>query len=193
MPTRRPGRLAPARSSGSTLARSRRIHPAGPACSTSRPRAHAGRARSRVVSRREGQPRTPTYKVTSATTTATSRRPDFLRPDQRRREGEWAAKSCAAVAGPGFIIRSPCDLIACRACTAWATAGPSRTSAHCASPRERPTASAEAVGFEVRALHVNGPGGGGGGSDPVVREILAVQSVLLPRTVVDSQVEVERI
>ena len=52
--------------------------------------------------------------------------------------------------------------------------------------------AAQAVGFEVRALHVNGPGGGGGGSDPVVREILAVQSVLLPRAAVDAQVEVER-
>jgi hypothetical protein len=51
--------------------------------------------------------------------------------------------------------------------------------------------AAEAVGFEVRALHVNGPGSGGGGSDPVVREILAVQSVLLPRTLVDKQVVVE--
>ena len=53
--------------------------------------------------------------------------------------------------------------------------------------------AAEAVGFEVRALHVNGPGGGGGGSDPVVREVLAVQSVLLPRTLVDPQVTVEKI
>lgn len=51
--------------------------------------------------------------------------------------------------------------------------------------------AAEAVGFETRALHVNGPGGGGGGSDPVVREILAVQSVLLPRALVDPQVVVE--
>ena len=51
--------------------------------------------------------------------------------------------------------------------------------------------AAEAVGFEVRALHVNGPGGGGGGSDPIVREILAVQSVLLPRAQVDRQVVVE--
>ncbi len=51
--------------------------------------------------------------------------------------------------------------------------------------------AAEAVGFEVRALHVNGPGGGGGGSDPVVREVLAVQSVLLPRAPVDAQVKVE--
>ena len=50
--------------------------------------------------------------------------------------------------------------------------------------------AAEAVGFETRALHVNGPGGGGGGSDPVVREILAVQSVLLPRKLVDPQVQV---
>ena len=50
--------------------------------------------------------------------------------------------------------------------------------------------AAEAVGFEVRALHVNGPAGGGGGSDPVVREILAVQSVLIPRAEVDAQVVV---
>lgn len=53
--------------------------------------------------------------------------------------------------------------------------------------------AAEAVGFEVRALHVNGPGGGGGGSDPMVREILAVQSVLLPRELVDPQVRVETV
>jgi hypothetical protein len=51
--------------------------------------------------------------------------------------------------------------------------------------------AAEAVGFETRALHVTGPGSGGGGSDPVVREILAVQSVLIPRTLVDPQVVVK--
>ena len=51
--------------------------------------------------------------------------------------------------------------------------------------------AAEAVGFEVRALHVTGPGSGGGGSDPIVREILAVQSVLLPRALVDGQVVVK--
>jgi len=51
--------------------------------------------------------------------------------------------------------------------------------------------AAEQVGFEVRALHVNGPGGGGGGSDPVAREVLAVQSVLLTRELVDRQVKVE--
>jgi hypothetical protein len=53
--------------------------------------------------------------------------------------------------------------------------------------------AAAAVGFEVRALHVNGPAGGGGGSDPVVRKILAVQSVLIPRESVDPQVQIERI
>ena len=53
--------------------------------------------------------------------------------------------------------------------------------------------AAEAVGFETRALHVNGPGGGGGGSDPVVREVLAVQSVLLSRELVDPQVRIERV
>ena len=40
---------------------------------------------------------------------------------------------------------------------------------------------------------LNTPGGGGGGSDPVVREILAVQSVLLPRHLVDPQVSVAEV
>jgi hypothetical protein len=51
--------------------------------------------------------------------------------------------------------------------------------------------AAEAVGFEVRALHVTGPGSGGGGADPIVREILAVQSVLIPRALVDPLVVVK--
>ncbi|OWT56175.1 acyclic terpene utilization AtuA family protein [Candidimonas nitroreducens] len=63
-----------------------------------------------------------------------------------------------------------------------------RLAMRCDNPK-----AAAAVGFEVRALHVNGPCGGGGGSDPVVRKILAVQSVLIPRKLVDPQVQVERI
>ena len=51
--------------------------------------------------------------------------------------------------------------------------------------------AAEAIGFEVRALHVNGPTGGGGGSDPMVREVLAVQSVLIPRGLVTPRVSVQ--
>jgi len=51
--------------------------------------------------------------------------------------------------------------------------------------------AAEAVGFETRAMHMHGPAGGGGGSDPMVREILAVQSVLLPRELVSPSVFVE--
>ena len=51
--------------------------------------------------------------------------------------------------------------------------------------------AAEAVGFETRALHMHGPAGAGGGSDPVVREILAVQSVLLPRELVSPEVGLE--
>lgn len=51
--------------------------------------------------------------------------------------------------------------------------------------------AAAAVGFEVRAMHVNGPAGGGGGSDPMVREVLAVQSLLLPRDLVRPEVTVE--
>ncbi len=50
--------------------------------------------------------------------------------------------------------------------------------------------AAEAVGFETRALHVNGPSGGAGGADPLVKEVLAVQSVLIPREVVDPQVSI---
>jgi Acyclic terpene utilisation family protein AtuA len=51
--------------------------------------------------------------------------------------------------------------------------------------------AAEAVGFETRALHVHGPAGAGGGSDPVVREVLAVQSVLLPRELVSPEIGLE--
>jgi len=51
--------------------------------------------------------------------------------------------------------------------------------------------SAEAVGFETRALTISGPSGTGGGSDPMVREILAVKSVLLPREMVRPQVMLE--
>ncbi|HEV7267088.1 MAG TPA: acyclic terpene utilization AtuA family protein [Falsiroseomonas sp.] len=51
--------------------------------------------------------------------------------------------------------------------------------------------SAEAVGFEIRACHVNGPTGAGGGSDPSVKEVLAVQSVLIPREAVRPEIVVE--
>src|SRR5690606_21985629 len=40
--------------------------------------------------------------------------------------------------------------------------------------------AAEAVGFEVRTLNVNGPAGGGGGSQSV-REVIGVKSLLVPR------------
>ncbi len=50
-------------------------------------------------------------------------------------------------------------------------------------------AAAEAVGFEVAALYTNGPAGGAGDA-AAVREILAVQSVLLPRGLVQPRVEV---
>lgn len=51
--------------------------------------------------------------------------------------------------------------------------------------------SAEAVGFEMRACHVNGPSGAGGGSDPSVKEVLAVQSVLIPRAAVRPEMVLE--
>lgn len=47
--------------------------------------------------------------------------------------------------------------------------------------------TAEALGFEIRTLHVNGPAGGGGGTNGV-REVLAVKSLLIPRTLVKTSV-----
>lgn len=51
--------------------------------------------------------------------------------------------------------------------------------------------AAQAIGFEVRAMHINGPGGAGGGCEPRVRDVLAVKSVLLPRQLVKTSVVVE--
>lgn len=53
--------------------------------------------------------------------------------------------------------------------------------------------AAQAVGFETRALHINGPTGGGGGIDPIVKAVLAVQSVLIPRHWVDRNVQIKRL
>lgn len=50
--------------------------------------------------------------------------------------------------------------------------------------------AAQAVGFEMRTLHVNGPAGGGGGTN-AIREVLGVKSVLLPRELVRTEVVVE--
>ena len=51
--------------------------------------------------------------------------------------------------------------------------------------------AAYAVGLETRSMHMHGPGGAGGGSDPRVRDVLAVKSVLLPRNLVNPQIVVE--
>ena len=51
--------------------------------------------------------------------------------------------------------------------------------------------AAGAVGFEVRAMHMHGPGGAGGACEPRVRDVLAVKSVLLPRRFVNPQIAVE--
>ncbi len=51
--------------------------------------------------------------------------------------------------------------------------------------------AAHAIGFEVRAMHMHGPGGAGGACEPRVRDVLAVKSVLLPRNLVNPQVVVE--
>jgi hypothetical protein len=51
--------------------------------------------------------------------------------------------------------------------------------------------AAHAIGFEVRAMHMHGPGGAGGACEPRVRDVLAVKSVLLPRQFVNPQIAVE--
>ncbi len=51
--------------------------------------------------------------------------------------------------------------------------------------------AAHAIGFEVRALHMHGPGGAGGACEPRVRDVLAVKSILLPKSMVNPQVVVE--
>lgn len=50
--------------------------------------------------------------------------------------------------------------------------------------------TAQALGFEMRTLHVNGPSGGGGGTN-AVREVIGVKSVLVPREWVKPRVTVE--
>jgi hypothetical protein len=50
--------------------------------------------------------------------------------------------------------------------------------------------AAQAIGFEVRTLHVNGPAGGGGGSN-ALREVLGVKSLLMSRELVRTDVVVE--
>jgi hypothetical protein len=51
--------------------------------------------------------------------------------------------------------------------------------------------AAYAIGFEVRAIHMQGPGGAGGGCEPRVRDVLAVKSVLMPKQLVKTNVVVE--
>jgi hypothetical protein len=51
--------------------------------------------------------------------------------------------------------------------------------------------AADAVGAEVRAMHMQGPGGAGGGINFGAREILAVKSVLLPRDKVRTEIVLE--
>ena len=51
--------------------------------------------------------------------------------------------------------------------------------------------AAEAVGAEVRAMHMQGPGAAGGGINFGAREILAVKSVLLPRDKVRTEIVLE--
>ncbi len=61
-----------------------------------------------------------------------------------------------------------------------------RLSGRCADRR-----TAEAIGWEVETLLTNGPQGGAGDSKSA-REILAVQSVLLPRSLVTTRTEIVR-
>jgi hypothetical protein len=52
--------------------------------------------------------------------------------------------------------------------------------------------AAEAVGAEVRSLHMQGPSGAGGGVNFGARQILAVKSVLIPRDWVTPEIVMER-
>ena len=52
--------------------------------------------------------------------------------------------------------------------------------------------AAEAVGAEVRSLHMQGPTGAGGGINFGARQILAVKSVLIPRGWVKPEIILER-
>ena len=52
--------------------------------------------------------------------------------------------------------------------------------------------AAEAVGAEVRSLHMQGPTGAGGGINFGARQILAVKSVLIPREWVKPEIILER-
>jgi hypothetical protein len=52
--------------------------------------------------------------------------------------------------------------------------------------------AAEAIGAEVRSLHMQGPAGAGGGVNFGARQILAVKSVLIPRGWVTPQILMER-
>lgn len=52
--------------------------------------------------------------------------------------------------------------------------------------------AAEAVGAEVRSLHMQGPSGAGGGVNFGARQILAVKSVLIPRDWVHPEIVMER-
>jgi len=52
--------------------------------------------------------------------------------------------------------------------------------------------AAEAVGAEVRAMHMQGPGAAGGGINFGAREVLAVKSVLLPRELVRTEIVLEQ-
>ena len=51
--------------------------------------------------------------------------------------------------------------------------------------------AAEAVGAEVRSLHMQGPTGAGGGVNFGARQILAVKSVLIPREWVKPEIVME--
>ena len=56
------------------------------------------------------------------------------------------------------------------------------------SARTRDRRAAEEIGWEVETLYTNGPAGGAGDFRQV-RDVLAVQSVLLPRALVKTRVE----
>ncbi len=143
-----------------------------------------GRDRVQVVGAR-ARPRTPTYKVT------VGYHDGYIGEGQISYAGpnavakaKWAAEVVQQrLKDSGFTYPEVrVDLIGMSSLHGLAEARPEpyevRLRIACRTTDRK---AAEAVGFETRAMHVNGPGSGGGGSDPVVKEVLAVQSVLLPR------------
>ncbi len=154
----------------------------------------AGRHRV-AVSGAKGRPRTPLYKVTVGYFDGFigEGQVSFAGPNAVARAKLGAQIVQARLKERGFTYPEvQVDLIGLTSLHGWDDRRPEPYEVRLRiAARTHDRKAAEAVGFETRALHVHGPAGAGGGADPVVREILAVKSVLLPREHVSPQVTLE--